>query len=92
MIHHDLTKPTSGALFGFGTVGIFTGKNDKMDNHPYILLQETVEPQEISTEVSLKETPLKDRKIFLQFSNRKSFDVFKAAIDYFEENCLKDIP
>lgn len=88
MIINNLTDTleTSAALFGFGTIGIFIGRNENFENQPYILLNEPHEAQEIGCGKDVIEAvEMTNKKIYLQFGCKESFQVFKEAVLTFEK-------
>jgi hypothetical protein len=71
------------AVFGYGSLEVANGNNDKMDNLPYILVSEWSEPQRVGLlregqEVTGAAT---GKSILLQFNSKESFEVFYEAVE-----------
>jgi hypothetical protein len=70
------------AVFGLGTLEVCVGRNDKMADLPYIVINEWSEPQRVGLynegdEVTGKAT---GKKIHLQFKSKSDFEVFDDAV------------
>lgn len=82
----------SAAVFGNGTLEVNIGENDKMGHLPYILINEWSESQNIGLwnegdKITGKAT---GKKIYLQFMNRASFEVFDEAVGKIREMLKKN--